>query len=356
MKFNDFNEKLIYWYKGNYRSLPWRGIRDPYRIWLSEIILQQTRVNQGLPYYLKFIDKYPTINDLASASEQEVLRLWQGLGYYSRARNLMKAANKVTREYQGKFPDNYSELLKLPGIGKYTAAAIASFAFKEKVAVVDGNVYRVIARIFGVDMDISSSRAHEHFKGLSEQLIPDQNPDLYNQAIMELGATICTPRAPECHSCIFNSVCHAYEYGVQQNLPVKTGKVKVKDRKFYYLILYNNEGCLMKCRSQNDIWTGMYDFLWIDTANFDDLNSITKMNGLSNVLNDAGEIYNTTRIRHILSHQRLETGFVNIHIDQLPESLNVNGQQLTFFHWDDIPSLPKPVLVDNYLKSQSFIR
>lgn len=355
MKFQDFSEKLIYWYKGNYRPLPWRDIKNPYKIWLSEIILQQTRVAQGLPYYLKFVEKYPSVYALASAEEQEVLRLWQGLGYYSRARNLLKCARQVVDNFNGQFPENYSELLKLPGIGKYTAAAIASFAFGEKVAVVDGNVYRVLSRLFGVDKDISASSALEYFKNLSEQLIPDDQPDLYNQALMEFGATVCLPGLPECTTCTFNDFCFAYEHKSQQNFPVKLKKIKVRDRKFFYVLMYNSYGCMMKQRNLKDIWGGMYDLLWVDTKDLEDLSALSRNGEIDNIMNEAQEVYNSARMKHILSHQRLETSFVNIYVDELPEALTVKDQQLTFYSWETISSLPKPVLINNYFKERSFI-
>lgn len=356
MKFQDFSEKLICWYKGNYRPLPWRDIRDPYKIWLSEIILQQTRVSQGLPYYGKFIKKYPSVYALASADEQEVLRLWQGLGYYSRARNLHKCSRQIVNNYNGRFPDNYSELLKLPGIGKYTAAAIASFSFGEKVAVVDGNVYRVLSRLFGIDKDISGSKAHEYFKDFSEQLIPGDQPDLFNQALMEFGATVCLPGLPDCTSCLFNSLCYAYENKLQLALPVKTKKVKVRKRKFFYVLLYNSNGCLMKKRKLDDIWAGMYDLLWIDTEDLEDFSSLSETEGVNNIVNDAQDIYHSATINHILSHQKLTTSFVNIYLEKLPEALMVKDQQLSFYSWEAINSLPKPVLVNNYLKECCFIR
>jgi A/G-specific adenine glycosylase len=355
LKFQEFSEKLISWYKGNYRPLPWRNIRDPYKIWLSEIILQQTRVAQGLPYYKKFVEKYPSIHALASADEQEILRLWQGLGYYSRARNLLKCARQIVNSYNGKFPGSYCELLKLPGVGKYTAAAIASFAFGEKVAVVDGNVYRVLSRLFGIDKDISGSSAHEHFKNLSEQLIPEDQPGLYNQALMEYGATVCSPGLPECTPCIFNSLCYAYENKAQLNFPVKSKKVKVRDRRFFYVLMYNSSGCLMKQRTSKDIWAGMYDLLWIDTQNLEDISAISEDGDINNIMNDAEEIYNSASMKHILSHQRLETSFINIYVDKLPEAVIVKDQQLIFYSWETIASLPKPVLVNNYFKKRSFI-
>ena len=354
MKFTDFSKKLISWYQRNYRTLPWRESSDPYFIWLSEIILQQTRVNQGLPYYEKFVSSFPTINDLAVADENRVLRLWQGLGYYSRARNLLKCARIVVKEHDGLFPNNYTDLLKLPGIGKYTAAAIASIAYKQPVAVVDGNVYRVLSRVFGLDKDISESSALEYFKKLSEELISEEHPDLYNQALMEHGATICLPVNPKCDICIFRNECYAFETKSQERLPVKTKKVKVRERRFFYVLFYNDNGCLMKKRNTKDIWAEMYDLLWIETADFENhLNLSEKID--PNILNESREIYFSPVIKHALSHQRLETSFVKVFLDVLPESLTLHDQRLSYFSWSEVTNLPKPVLVNNYLLKQSFI-
>lgn len=353
MKFRDFSEKLIYWYKGNYRKLPWRNINDPYRIWLSEIILQQTRVAQGLPYYLKFEKHYPTIEDLATAPDDEVMRLWQGLGYYSRARNLLKCARKVVKEYRGQFPESYTELLKLPGIGKYTAAAIASFAFREKVAVVDGNVYRVLSRLFGIDKDISDNNALEHFKSFSEKLISDKHPDLYNQALMEYGATICTPKNPACLTCTFNNLCYAYEQKAQLMLPVKTRKVKVKDRKFTYVAIYNELGCLLKKRGSNDIWAEMYDFLWLESEKQDEIHRVLK-NDL-NLLKEPNEAYMAEQRKHVLSHQKLQADFILFRHDDIPLHISWKGQDMKFYTWDEVEKLPKPVLVTELLKSQNLL-
>ncbi|WP_161622743.1 A/G-specific adenine glycosylase [Cesiribacter andamanensis] len=205
--------KLLDWYQRNQRDLPWRQTRDPYRIWLSEVILQQTRVQQGLPYYQRFVEKFPTVEALAAATQQEVLRLWQGLGYYSRARNLHACAQQVVAQWGGAFPQTYHLLLSLPGIGRYTAAAIASFAFKEAVPVVDGNVYRVLARLYADPTDIAKPQAFAHFFALAQQLIDPRQPDVFNQALMEFGALHCTPQKPLCLYCPLKEHCQAYALG-----------------------------------------------------------------------------------------------------------------------------------------------
>ncbi|MFP4091343.1 MAG: A/G-specific adenine glycosylase, partial [Cyclobacteriaceae bacterium] len=212
MESQDFAERIIGWYHHHKRDLPWRHSRDPYIIWLSEIILQQTRVVQGLPYFMRFAEAFPTVYDLASASQQEVLRLWQGLGYYSRARNMHACARLIVEQHNGVFPLHYQELLQLKGVGPYTAAAIASFAYNETVAVLDGNVFRVLARVFGVEDDISSGQGQKRFQALAAQLVPEGKAGEYNQAIMEFGALQCTPQSPACLLCPLSEICYAFHH------------------------------------------------------------------------------------------------------------------------------------------------
>lgn len=355
VKFQDFDKKLIHWYKSNYRRLPWRDTKDPYKIWLSEIILQQTRVAQGLPYYEKFIQNFPTIYDLAKAKDDDVLRVWQGLGYYSRARNLLKCARIVAFSMGGKFPESYEELKKLPGIGPYTAAALASFAFHKKVAVVDGNVFRVLSRVFGIKEDISKSATAEYFKDLSEKLMPEFEPDIYNQALMEFGATECLPKYPKCDLCTFSDMCYAFENKCPSMFPIKTSKIKTRNRRFFYVILHNNHGCLMKKRNSGDIWTDLYDFLWIDSQNSHDLTEIIEDKNLQHLVQEPLEIYQTDTVKHFLSHQKLEASFVHISMDLLPKNFNYKDQNMKFYSWDEVIKLPKPVLVNNYLIKMNLI-
>jgi A/G-specific adenine glycosylase len=219
-----FYKRLISWFYGYKRDLPWRNTRNPYKIWLSEVILQQTRVNQGMDYYLKFVEEFPTVRHLAEATEEKVLKLWQGLGYYSRARNLHNAAKYISYELDGIFPTSYHELLKLKGVGRYTAAAIASMAFDERVAVVDGNVFRVLSRIYGVKTPIDSSKGYSDFFDLANELMEDAPAGDFNQAIMEFGAIHCTPKQPNCKDCIFSDVCHAYKHNEVELYPSKKGR------------------------------------------------------------------------------------------------------------------------------------
>ena len=234
-------QELISWYLINKRDLPWRKTKNPYKIWLSEIILQQTRVQQGLPYYWKFIAAYPTIQALAFANEDEVLNLWQGLGYYSRARNMLMTARVINEQYEGCFPTNYNDLLKLKGIGEYTAAAIASFSFKEPVAVVDGNVYRVLSRLFDIETPIDSGEGKKAFRFLADEVLDKVNPDTFNQAIMEFGALHCTPQKPDCNNCVFNDTCLSRVNGTISQRPVKKKKNASKQRFFVYKVFLEDD-------------------------------------------------------------------------------------------------------------------
>lgn len=251
------------WYTDHQRELPWRQTKDPYAIWLSEIILQQTRVAQGLPYYERLLAAFPTVCDLAEAPEASLLRLWQGLGYYSRARNLQKAAQLVMRDFAGTFPSNYEDIITLPGVGPYTAAAIASFAFDEAKAVVDGNVFRVLSRVFAVETDIASSAARGVFTELAQSLIPTEDPAGFNQAIMEFGALQCTP-SPDCSICPLRISCAAFNEKRVNELPIKSKKTKVKEIQMDYLVIEHNGQILVRERVENGIWKGLWEFYLIE--------------------------------------------------------------------------------------------
>jgi A/G-specific adenine glycosylase len=351
---NNFSEKLITWYKANKRDLPWRNNTDPYKIWLSEIILQQTRVAQGLPYYLKFVAKYPTVQSLAEADEQEVLRLWQGLGYYSRARNMHAAAKFVINELDGNFPPDYATLKKLKGVGDYTAAAIASFAYKEKVAVVDGNVFRVLARLFGIDIDINSNEGKKTFNALANELISAQNPDIHNQAIMEFGALQCTPANPDCLFCPFTAECNARLTQQQNTLPVKVKKVKQKKRYFYYLVINERDKYFLKKRKAGDIWQGLYDFPLVESNNELSLQDVFKQLEVK----ESDEIlpdYIPKEYKHILTHQIISAKFYVIKKENI-NSLNLFLADIEAKAYDieSIEALPKSVLVNKYLKEHIF--
>lgn len=309
-----FSKNLIEWYLENKRSLPWRATTEPYFIWLSEIMLQQTRVAQGLPYYLKFIKSFPTIHDLANASEEEVLKLWQGLGYYSRARNLHYTAKYISYELDGKFPDNYKDLLKLKGVGDYTASAIASICFSEPSAVVDGNVYRVLARYFGIDTPINSSEGIKAFKKLAQELIDRENPGDHNQAIMEFGARQCTPQNPNCEDCVFNDSCEALRTKRITELPVKLKKSKVKKRYFNYLvILSEQQEVALQQRTSKGIWHKLFEFPLVETEAIVALSELRKQNAFRDLTKDITisdiNLFNETPIIHKLSHRHLYTRF-----------------------------------------------
>lgn len=338
-----FSVKLITWYNSHHRPLPWRATSDPYKIWLSEIILQQTRVAQGLPYYQSFVDTFPTVKALAAAREQTVLRLWQGLGYYSRARNLHACAKHVAKQLGGVFPNTYHELLKLPGIGPYTAAAIASFAFNEPVAVVDGNVFRMLARIFGIDNDISTAAGKEFFLTKANQLLDQKRPGLFNQAMMEFGATHCKPIAPGCDDCIFKKQCVAYTRDLIHLLPVKTNKIKPKKRYFTYLVFYRDGKLAMKQRLGKDIWKGLYDFPLIELNLRAALSWIAKNEpaikaSRENIVHQA---------KHVLTHQVIDAAFVGVEVSK--GLANFGNQELEFYSPRQVHKLPKPTLITRFL-------
>lgn len=342
-----FASKIIAWYNNHHRSLPWRETKDPYKIWLSEIILQQTRVAQGLPYYEKFVTTFPTVTALAKASEQQVLRLWQGLGYYSRARNLHACAKKVVTEYHGKFPDSAEGLQKLPGIGPYTAAAIASFAFRESVAVVDGNVFRVLARIFGMDSDIASPMGKKFFTEKANALLDVDQPDVFNQAMMEFGAIHCLPQNPLCTDCIFSKTCIANGQGLQKLLPVKEKKAKVRTRYFYYFVIHHQKKILMRKREGKDIWKGLYDFYLVETNRNKKAVDVMKNDS---IVSTASILTESKIFTHLLSHQKLKIKFIEINLSfttTLKKKLTEVG--LKAFTKTQIGHLPKPIVIDRYL-------
>ncbi|MFN4027343.1 MAG: A/G-specific adenine glycosylase [Flavobacterium sp.] len=344
----NFSKSLIQWYLQNKRDLPWRNTVDPYFIWLSEIMLQQTRVAQGLPYFLRFTEAFPTVFDLAKATEEEVLKLWQGLGYYSRARNLHKTAQQVAFDYDGVFPESYAELLKLKGIGEYTAAAIASFAYNESVPVVDGNVYRVLSRYFEVETDIASSGAKKEFMQLAAELLPAGEANLFNQAVMEFGALQCVPKNPDCANCIFNNSCAALQKKKVTLLPIKSKKLKVKTRFFNYLV-YTDEvnNTLIEKRTQKGIWHNLYEFPLLETekeVSFEELLDLMSNQDIKNKILEVSR-FNTALIVHKLTHQHL-----NIHFWKI----TVEGKLSGGTNWESVKKMPFPIVIHNFIEAERF--
>lgn len=307
----NLSEEVVRWYQGNRRDLPWRHTNDAYIIWLSEIILQQTRVEQGLPYFYRFLENYPDVASFARASEDEILKLWQGLGYYSRGRNMLKTARLVVENHDGVFPVRYAELIRLKGIGEYTAAAIASFAAGEAKAVVDGNVYRVLARYFGIAEPINSPKGKKLFQGIADEILNGNDPGLHNQAMMEFGAILCKPKAPGCNSCPVNSSCRAFSEKTIDKLPVKLKTVQVKERYLNYVLINNGGQILMNRRGDGDIWANMYDLPMIETP---------AMVEPPELLSYAGNMFGPELtiekihppVKHILTHQRLFVQFIEL--------------------------------------------
>lgn len=312
-----FNSLILIWFDKNKRNLPWREHKDPYKIWLSEIILQQTRVAQGTAYYLRFADTFPTVSDLAKADETEVLKLWQGLGYYSRARNLHYTAKYIVNELNGIFPDNFKDLMKLKGVGEYTAAAIASIAFDEAVPAIDGNAFRVYSRYFNIHIDISSPQAKKYFFELGKEIIDMHRPGDFNQAVMELGATVCLPVNPRCEACPVNESCEAAAQKTVNQLPVKSKKVKIKERTFHFLEITDGENFLIKKRTENDVWKNLYNFPLLETNSFHE-----KLEELDLNL----KLTKEQEQKHILTHQRLQIFFWKTTV--APKSLKSLSEKL----------------------------
>lgn len=352
-----FSDKLINWYRHNKRDLPWRNVKDPYIIWLSEIILQQTRVNQGLPYFRQFVGAFPDVFALAAATPQKVLRLWQGLGYYTRARNMHETAQKIAYEYNGHFPQSYHELLKLKGVGKYTAAAIASFSFHEDIAVLDGNVARVIARIYGISEDISDNSGKKLIEKQVNTLLPrGQSPD-FNQGMMEFGATFCVPVNPSCENCIFNDICYAYQNQMQHRLPVKAKKAKVKVRYFNYLVFREGDALYLKQRTNNDIWKGLFDFHLIETPKAysadEVLNHFYKQYPLQQHL---PLIYESACYKHQLTHQKILAKFIVLNAEGKHKNIDKLFAEFELFKYTEnqLHNLPKPILINKFLNNYYF--
>jgi A/G-specific adenine glycosylase len=344
----NFQSEIIGWYQTSKRDLPWRNTTDAYVIWLSEVILQQTRVEQGLPYFYKFLENYPTVVDFSEASETQILKLWQGLGYYSRGRNMLHTAREVVQLYQGVFPVKYETLIKLKGIGEYTAAAISSFSSNENKAVLDGNVFRVLARFFGIDTPINSTAGKKQFSELATLLVEEQEASVYNQAIMEFGALLCKPKLPLCMSCPVKLSCKAYQNNQVNSLPVKIKKTAKKIRYFNYFICANEEGILLNHRSPGDIWQQLYDFPLLETEEDAFFSSEKIGTYTKNIFGEKVVIMSNTGTKHVLTHQIIYVNFFVL------DNYIINFNCITsnkWVSWLELDHLPLPKVIADYLHS-----
>lgn len=353
MKPQQFTCQLMEWHKEeNTRTLPWKGEQEPYKIWLSEVILQQTRAEQGLPYYQAFIQKYPTVADLAQAPDSEVFKLWEGLGYYSRCRNLLSTARFIVNNLGGKFPGNYEDILALKGVGPYTAAAISSFAYNLPHAVVDGNVFRVLARCFGIYTPSDSVEGKKIFTALANELLDKEQPALYNQAIMDFGATVCKPVNPLCSQCPEQNICEAYLHGTINELPVKEKKLQKKMRWFTYFIFTVDDKTLVHQRAAKDIWQNLYEFYLIET----DANVHWNNEKIKAYLQNQFQVQNFTisyispSLSQQLTHQTVKAQFIKVQLPQIPPMLQ-------HYEWMDkgqMEQLAFPKIINEYRNSESF--
>lgn len=344
-----YSKQLVSWYRKNKRDLPWRETNNPYVIWISEIILQQTRVAQGLDYFHRFITRFPNIRTLAEAQEDEILKMWEGLGYYSRALNLHTAAKQLCQTFGGSFPQLYTDVRSLKGIGDYTAAAICSFAWNQPYAVVDGNVYRVLSRLFALDIPIDTSRGKKAFSQLAHQLLDKQNPGIHNQAIMELGALVCTPSNPDCLHCPLQERCLAYARHQPEKYPVKQGKTLNRIRYFHYLHIRHKEDTYIEKRGKNDIWRGLYQFPLIESEHPADFAKIQSHDFFRKLTKSCPELQIRQvceNLKHVLSHQTIYATFWQI---ELAESSPMLESQFLRIPEEDLRLYSVPKLLRNYL-------
>lgn len=327
--------------------MPWKGEKDPYKIWISEIILQQTRVQQGLNYYNRFINQYPSVHDLANANENEVFKLWEGLGYYSRCKNIIASAKFITNDLYGQFPNSYNEIVKLKGIGPYTASAIASFAYNLPHAVVDGNVFRVLSRIFGIFTPTDSTVGKKMFTILAEKLLAIKRPAEYNQALMDFGAIICKPRSPLCFECPMNKICFAFNNQSIDLLPVKEKKIIRKKRWFYYLVIVCQSKIYVRKRLSGDIWENLYEFVLVENHREMSPSKFTSGKMISNILNreeyivkNISKVYN-----QLLTHQQINGRFISIEVNS---PTPIKGYSLVTE--SALKTLPFPKFITSYLQ------
>ncbi len=347
----DFKSILAKWYGVYKRDLPWRYTSDPYRIWVSEIILQQTRVAQGMGYYERFTSTFPTVFDLANAHEDQVLKVWQGLGYYTRARNMHSAAKRIVSGFGGVMPTTFEDLLKVKGIGSYSAGAIASFAFKLPVPAIDGNVYRIMARIFGVFSLPTSSSGKKEFFQLVLDLMDKESPDSFNQALLDFGALQCVPRNPKCTECPFMEYCYAYRNNMVDSLPAKGKKLIPRDRFFTYLLIRFENMTFIAKRKANDIWHSLYEFPLIETKQLVEPAEIVKLKDWEGLVGKSKHTisYISPLVKHQLSHQTIYTRFLVIEVYGVTSHLKM---EYIMIPTNEIDSYSTPRLIDNFLAAE----
>jgi A/G-specific adenine glycosylase len=347
----DLSQILLDWYRQNHRDLPWRRTNDPYAIWLSEVILQQTRVDQGMPYWFRFLEAFPTATHLANADEQEVLRLWQGLGYYSRARNLQAAAKVIRDVYNGVFPNQYNQIRSLKGIGDYTAAAISSIAFDLPHAVVDGNVYRFLSRLFAISTPIDSTIGKKEFSELANELLDKNNPGMFNQALMEFGAMQCKPSNPDCSICPFMEHCQSYASNSVSDYPVKSKKTKTRNRYFNYLILSDEKNTIIQKREAKDIWQGLYQFPLIESENKNHVTIDLSNTDIAQYIKSSSYslVKSSSVVKHVLSHQIIYAKFWWIKLENIP---SLDATEYIDIPWSQLSDFGMPQLIVKYLENE----
>jgi len=344
-----FSEEIIEWYQKYKRDLPWRNTSDPYIIWLSEIIMQQTRVEQGMPYFNRFAEKYPTVKHFASATEEEILKLWQGLGYYSRGRNMYQTSQAVMEEHAGYFPRDYDSLIRLKGIGEYTAAAISSFSSNEAKAVVDGNVFRLLSRYFGIDTPINSGKGKKIFTDLANELLDQTQAGIFNQAMMEFGSLQCKPKNPDCLKCPLQTSCEARLKNRINELPVKIKAQKSRDRYFNYILAIKNDQILVNKRRSGDIWENMIDLPLFETESRTEVPDLIRSENFIKAFGKEVLIRSSSKpIKHVLSHQKLHTTFIQI--ENFTENF-LQDQAWYYVSREELENLPQPKLIFQFFEN-----
>ena len=346
----EFTTKLMRWNRiQNKREMPWKGEKNPYKIWLSEVILQQTRVEQGWQYYKKFIQAFPTIHDLANAPDQKVFKLWEGLGYYTRCKNLIATAKVISDKYEGRFPASYKEIVALKGIGPYTAAAIASFAFNLPYAVVDGNVQRVISRYFGINTPIDSVAGKKLYYELADSLLDKESPGLYNQAIMDFGATVCKPKNPLCKQCIQRKDCQAYQHNWVEQLPMKEKAISRKERWFTYFIVRFKNRVYVRKRNDKDIWANLYEFILIESSSEKEQSTVTSAQMIKKAVGMANfKIHSISPVfKQQLTHQTIYGQFITVII-----SAALKNEQYDLIPEKELYNYPFPKLINSFLEDR----